>query len=1031
MRADMSVQLHNHSYFSFLDAVPSPTQLADAAARYEMPAVGLTDHHGLTGAVEFSRACEARGVQPIFGLDLTIHHRLASGSIVLLAADLAGWGSLCRISTLLQTASHRDPGRGLPFKEFCSHTTGLLCLTGGRRSPLDRLVQQRQPDLAADFLTEIAEVFPHRLYVELHLHRPSDRQRVDTLAALAEDSGLPVVAANNAHFLAPGDHHLHRLLVAMRTGGSIHAPPDEEVVPEEAYFAAPDQMAARFRDFPAALAATREVAGRCAVTLPLGEPHYPALALPDGRPAIEVLRGRAQAGARKRYGAVTGEIEARLTHELGIIAERGYAPLFLIMAEILDYARAEGVPTASRGSAASSLVAHCLGITTPDPLAHNLYFERFLNPARRSPPDIDTDLCSVRREKVLRHVYSQYGAERVAMVATINRLRGRSALREVAKAYGLEESVIKDMVAEIPYRGWGPRSDDGELPYAELMARFPQHRQLFEDAAAVLDFPRHLSIHPGGIVIAPGPLTDLLPLHLASKGLVITQFDLEAVQEMGLVKLDLLGTRGLSVLGDVAEKVHGWNRREFAAPLDVLDAIQDDDPQTAALVGSTQTIGCFQIESPGMRATLREVQARTPKDILIALALYRPGPMTGGLKDAFVRRHLGLEPVRHLHPALGSLLADTYGVILYQEQVLRIASELAGLTLADGDLLRRAMSHFDPGEQMRTLKARFLEGAQQKSSVEPAVGEKIWDLMAAFAGYGFPKAHAASYAQVAWQSAWCKAHHPAEFMAAVLANWGGYYRQRVYLNEARRMGLSLRPPHIQHSGREFRAAYPQGEPVLYMGLNQVRDLTRKTQRRILAERPFRSLEDFLTRVDPRPQEIENLVRIGGLAGFGTIPDLLARVGAGGWRHGQPFLFDLPGDQHAEEDWPLARRIEAQQSILGAAVDAHPLELLPVGAVAGSGAEPISEAVLRVGEDVRVLGMRQTLQRFFSAGEARYVLELEDLTGVVPVVLNREQHRRYRPLLQGREAIVVSGRIELDPTWHEAILVPRRLDMLAG
>jgi len=420
---------------------------------------------------------------------------------------------------------------------------------------------------------------------------------------------------------------------------------------------------------------------------------------------------------------------------LAIIAEREYAPLFLIVQEILEYARMTGVPFSSRGSAASSLVAYCLGITTPDPLALNLYFERFLNPARITPPDIDTDLCSRRRERVLQHVYEQYGEDRVAMVATINRFQPRSALREVAKAYGLSSKEISALVERLPYRGWGPsRRNNGRDPFENMQSEFPdQHYQtIFRDARAILKFPRHLSVHPGGIVITPTPMTDRVPTHLASKGMVIAQFNLDSIERLGLVKIDLLGTRGLTVQGDVADQIAGWRGTEFENGLEVLEAIPEDDPKTSALVTVAQTIGCFQIESPGMRATLREIGASNKEDLMIALALYRPGPMTGGLKDAFVRRHLGIEKVKHIHPSLASLLEDTHGVILYQEQVLLIASRLAGLSLADADLLRRAMSHFDPGEQMKTLQARFIRGAQERSGIPEEIGEQVWDRPQAF-----------------------------------------------------------------------------------------------------------------------------------------------------------------------------------------------------------------------------------------------------------------------------------------------------------
>ncbi len=818
-----------------------------------MPALALTDHNGLTGAVEFYEACLEAGIQPILGLELVVKHLRGKGGVVLLAQNMNGWSNLCRLSSAAQSNSQRNPNQGISFELLAAHTQGLICLSGGKRGLVGNLININQTETALRMLSDLKDIFSDRLYGELHSQRPADSNMNQSLAEIADSLDLPLVASNPVYYLTAKEAGLQRTLSAMRLNMPVDGLPAEAFAPIGSEFCSPQEMENRFVEFPAALKNTHEIAQRCHLELPLGIRHYPQIQLPPGETALERLRTLAESGARLRYGKLTPEIQKRLEKELLVIGERDYAPLFLIVQEILDYARKTGVPISSRGSAASSLVAHCLGITSPDPLALNLYFERFLNPARATPPDIDTDLCSVRRDKVIHHVYQTYGQDQVAMVATINRFQRRSALREVAKAHGLSSSEIKTLTADLPGRSWGPRSRHqgaAEHPFQELSERYPnpKYQAIFREAAAILDFPRHLSVHPGGIVITPGPMTDLVPVHLASKGILITQFDLEPIEKFGLVKIDLLGTRGLTVLGNVAEKVHSWRRTEYRNPLDVLESIPNDDADTTRLIQAAQTIGCFAIESPGMRTTLREIDAHSPEDIMIALALYRPGPMTGGLKDAFVQRHLGLEPVEHIHPALSSLLENTYGVILYQEQVLRIASELAGLSLADADMLRRAMSHFDPGERMKTLKKRFMTGAQEKSSVPTETGEQIWDLMAAFAGYGFPKAHAASYAQVAWQSAWCKTHYPAEFMAAVLAGWGGYYRQRVYLNEARRLGIPLRPPHINHAQRQFCAAYPEGEAILYMGLDQVQDLTRKTQNRILNERPFHSLSDFLTRV---------------------------------------------------------------------------------------------------------------------------------------------------------------------------------------
>ena len=736
-----------------------------------------------------------------------------------------------------------------------------------------------------------------------------------------------MVVSHPIYYLTSAQASLQRTLAAIRLNSPVERLPIGAAAPEGSHFVSSREMETRFRGFRAALAATQEIAERCRFDLPLGVPHMPIVPLPEGLSASQFLRQKAEAGAVALYGRITPEVRLRLDHELEVIANMGFEPVFLIVEELLDFARKSGVPFSSRGSAASSLVAHCLGITSPDPLRLNLYFERFLNPARTTPPDIDTDLCSRRRDAVIRHVFDTYGSDRVAMVGTINHFRPRSALGEVAKAHGFAPAAMHELTAQLPY-GFFARMQDSEdeegalppSPFADLRSqlRTPAHRQIFDEAEALLKLPRHLSVHPGGLVVAPGKLTDLVPLmRSGGKGVTITQFDLGAVEAFGLVKIDLLGIRGLTVLGDVAEFVALANPERYSGLLDVLNSTPSDDPETSDRLEAGGTIGCFQIESPGMRATLREIRARSQDDLMAALALYRPGPLSGGLKDAFVRRFKGLEEIAHIHPALAPVLQETYGVILYQEQVLRIAHDLAGFSVAEADLLRRAMSHFDPGRQMQQLEQKFISEAGRISGVPAEVGERVWEMMAAFAGYGFPKAHAASYARVSWRSAWCKTHFPAEFMAAVLANGGGYYSQRVYLSEARRLGLAVRPPHVNYSGRTFVVStHDGGTKTLYMGLDQVRDLTGRTIERILLNRPFTSLEDFLARVDPRP-------RGSGEPGRGCAPSTVwvpSPPSCSAWRAaGRPVSRACsPGTVREEKTGPRSRRVRRSRNCWGSA-----------------------------------------------------------------------------------------------------------------
>lgn len=1011
--------------------------LARAAAGYGMPALALTDHLSLTGALAFYSACREAGIKPILGLeiDLQLPFQLSpapalssSGVQVLLAQNHSGWKNICRISSLLQTLPEDAP-RLCTLEMLSSNREGLICLTGGCRGAIQRVLERPDGDAeAANLLGLLNEIFPGRLYVEINDQSPNSQAANQGLAWLAQRSHLPLVAAQEIFYLKPHDAVLQRTLTAIRTITPLAAKPSQPCAPEGAYFRSPEDMRLAFAGYPAALAASEEIAAACNLELSLNQPHYPQVPLPVGMTAADLLRQKAEAGARKLYPGIPAHIARRLDHELAVIAERGYEPIFLIAEEMLSFAHQAGVPSASRGSASSSLVAHCLGITTPDPMALDLYFERFLNPARTTPPDIDTDFCSRRRDSVINHLFDLYGHKQVAMVGTVNTFRPRSALSEVAKAHGLKPPEIRAMVNRLGYRYWSARpemsgqADQG--PFAALLPQFgsrPDYTSIFREAEALLGIPHHLSVHPGGVVIAPGPIVDFVPIaRSGGKGVTITQFELDDVERAGLVKLDLLGIRGLTVLGDVADSIHSWRRKEFASPMHVLEAIPGEDPETSALIAAGRTIGCFQIESPGMRATLKEIHAHTIPDVMAALALYRPGPLKGGLRDAFIRRHKRQEPVVHIHSALAGLLSDTYGVILYQEQVLRIAHDLAGLSLSEADLLRRAMSHFDPGKQMQILREKFITGAQEHSAVPPDTGTRIWEMMAAFAGYGFPKAHAASYAEVAWRSAWCKAHYPAEFIAAVLANWGGYYPQSIYLSEARRLGFAVRPPHVNYSLRQFAAVYRNGDPVLYMGLDQVRDLTRHTQEQILRHRPFHSLAEFLSRVNPRLLEVENLVQVGAFDGLGIIPDLLRELSTGSSRPGQLTLFRM--GEPSSEDWDISQKVSAQQRLLGASLDAHPLEDF-AAQVHAAGAISTVEAAAKPGEVVRVAGMRQILHRTATgSGERMAIMTLEDLEGILDVILPPLVFRKMQNALASAERpLVIEGRIERDENTGEPVL----------
>ena len=1016
--------LRTHSYFGFLDSLLSPDDLVELAARNRVSALGLTDHRHLSGAVTFYEACERAGIKPILGLEVDLTYQGGSGKLSLLAKNLNGWSNLSRLSSLLLIAE-----KPVNIDILNNHAQGLICIAGGPQGILrDLLLPQSSSERIHQFLGDLRSIFAEDCFIEIQRFINGPLKNEPQLLALADNQNLPIIATQNIHYAETADQAAHRTLTAIKHNCAIHALQKDLLPPGSAHFPSAEDFAFRFKDLPQALENLHRIEEHCSVELPIGQTHYPTFVTSGGESQSEHLRQKAYAGAKAIYGSITEEITERLDYELDVISGMGYEPIFLIVEDVINHARKLDIPTSSRGSAASSLVAHCLNITSPDPLALNLYFERFLNPARKKPPDIDTDIASHRRDEVIQYVFDNYGAERVAMVGTINRYRPKSALGDVAKAYGLSPETIRQLSKKLPSSFRFTHNDSNPNPFLPLMKEgaIPVIKDIVKDAAAILDIPRHLSVHPGGIVIAPFPITDLIPLtHSSSLGINHTQFDLDGIEKMGMVKIDLLGIRGLTVLGEVAERIRSWRSSEFKNALAVLDSIPNDDPDTAAVILEAKTIGCFQIESPGMRATLQEIKASNVEDIMAALALYRPGPLRGGLRDDFVRRFRGEETVQHIHPSLEDLLGNTLGVILYQEQVLRIAHEVGGLSIAQADILRRAMSHFDPGGVMETLRQNFIHGAAERRSIPRETAEHIWEMMAAFAGYGFPKAHAASYAQLAWNSAWCKTHFPAEFMAAVLGYGGGYYSQRVYLMEARRLGLTLNPPHINHSGYHFQVKYPNNEPTLYMGFNQVRDLTHRTIQKIIQKRPFHSLEDFLLRVDPQKREARHLVLCGALEGLTTIAQALERV-----EHRRPpGQMQLFTPSNNTDDWTVDQKISAQREILGVSLEMSPLEE-HADQIQSAGAINTLAAQNLIGKIVRVAGMRQTMRRIRTrSNQMMAFMTLEDQEGSLQIIIPPLLYRRHHVTLREVGPFLVEGIIEADANRQRVQMTAQEITIL--
>lgn len=1001
--------LRTHSYFGFLESLISPEELVRFGVINGIRTLGLTDHRYLTGALDFYEACQSAGIKPIVGLEIDLVYRGYTGILTLLAKDLRGWSNLSRLSSLMLVEN-----RPLTINDIRENHTGLICVAGDQRGLLRELIIKSPTSLnfPDSYLLDLKSIFQDNFFLEIQRHPDGPLRNENVLIDLANYHQLRIIATQNIFYGEPGERPHLQTLSAIRQNTTLEQAKKEGYSFKQSHFPSIEEFSHRFRDIPEAVENLAIINKNCNLILPVGKTQYPEFETPEGISQSEYLRQKAFQGAKEIYKILDDNIVNRLNYEIDIITEMGYEPIFLIVQDVINQARKLGIPTSSRGSAASSLVAHCLNITSPDPISLDLYFERFLNPARKKPPDIDTDIASHRRDEVIQYVFDKYGVDRVAMVGTINRYRPKSALADVGKVYGLSPESIRQLSKRLPSSFRFQRNNNDTDPFINLLRDNPNPliKNIIKDAKAILDIPRHLSVHPGGIVIAPFPITNLVPLvHSSSLGINHTQFDLDGIEKLGLVKIDLLGIRGLTVLGEVAERIQSWRRSEFKNSLSVLDGIPENDPKTEKTVCEAKTIGCFQIESPGMRTTLQEIKAKNVEDIMAALALYRPGPLRGGLRDAFVRRFRGEEPIEHIHPSLENLLRNTFGVILYQEQVLRIAHELGGLTIAQADILRRAMSHFDPGGVMDTLRKQFIEGAYANKSVPPDVAERIWEMMAAFAGYGFPKAHAASYAKLAWNSAWCKTHFPAEFMAAVLGFGGGYYSQRVYIMEAQRLGLHLSPPHINHANHRFRVTYPEGKPKLFMGLDQVRDLTQKSIDAIIKNRPFDSLEDFIVRVDPHQKEAQNLIMCGALEGLVSIPEGLERI-----KHKYPpGQLQLFSNTKMMSDWGPEKKYKAQQEILGVSLEFSPLEQF-ADQIQSSGAISTLEAQKRIDEKVRVAGMRQTYRRFRTkSNQMMAFFNIEDFEGSLQIRIPPYLYRKHSLDLQDIGPFIIEGIIKQD------------------
>jgi DNA polymerase-3 subunit alpha len=1043
------VHLHVHTEFSLLDGAARIQPLVARAKELGMPALAITDHGVMYGVIDFYEACRSAGVKPITGCEVYVARRTRkdrtprvdddSFHLTLLAENEEGYRNLIRLCS----AGHLE---GFYYKPrvdhelLAQHSRGIIALSGCLSGEVAEHFYHSRPGAARQAATVYRDIFgPGGFFIEIQDQGIEGQRQVNThLVALARELDLGLVATNDAHYVERQDSSAHDIVLCIQTLSSVNDPNRLRFGTDEFYLRSGDEMRARFGELPESLSNTLAIAERCTFDFSFGQVHLPQAPVPEGYDNETFLEKLCRDGLAHRYPAPSSELrlelEARLKHEIGVISGLGFAGYFLIVWDFIDFAHREGIPVGpGRGSVTGSLVAYCLRITNIDPLRHRLIFERFLNPYRTELPDIDIDFCDSKRDRVIAYVVQRYGEDRVAQIITFGTMAARAAIRDVGRALEMSFGDVDRIAKLVPY---GPG-----VTLEKALELSPDLRQAAEGEARVghllnlarkvEGLPRHASVHAAGVVIAAQPLSNLVPLQRTPEGAVVTQFSMDVLAALGLLKMDFLGLRTLAVIEAAVEAIH-LNRGETID----LDGLALDDPLVFDMLSRGNTAGVFQFETSGLTDLLRRLKPEVFEDLVAAVALFRPGPMA--MLDDFIDSRHGRKPVRYPHPSVEGVLAETYGIMIYQEQVMQVAGLLAGYDMGEADLLRVAFKKKSP-EAMAAQREKFISGAERNGVLRETAAE-VFEMVARFAGYGFNKSHSAPYALLAYQTAWLKAHYPVEFMAASLTSVvDSSDRVAYYIDECRKAGLPVLPPDINTSRAVFGVV---GERILF-GLNAVKNLGAGAIERIEAVRdeggPFRTLYDFCRRVDTRvlnKRAVESLIKAGAFDALGghrsqyllaLDRDLEAAQRQQKMeREGQLPLFGgaapgAPGGLAGFEDvgpplpacdpLPRASLLAMEKEILGLFVSGHPLADYQDRLSAPDMVATAHLPERQDGESVTVGGMVTDTKRIVDKkGHQMAFITVEDLTGPVEVIVFASVFERCSGILQSEAIVIVHGRV---------------------
>ena len=1048
------VHLHCHTQYSLLDGANKIEPLLERVRQLKQPALAITDHGNMFGAIEFYLEAMRHGIKPIIGCEIYVApmsrferkgvdrgNKEYNHHLILLAMNMEGYRNLCKLVTLgFMEGFYYKPR--VDKELLREHNRGLIalsaCLQGEVASALSAGLIEKAKAVAEGY----GSIFEDRYYLEVQDNKIPEQEKINRMIIeLGRDLSLPVVATNDCHYGERDDAEAHDVLLCVQTGKTVQDENRLKMSTDELFVKSVEQMIKGFDYYPETVERTLEIAERCNLELEFGKYHFPHFDPPKAMSLDDYLDEFTRSGLAERLEDVQNSesrkvYEERLNYELDVIKGMRFSGYFLIVADFVNYAKKRGIPVGpGRGSAAGSLVAYALRITDLDPIRHGLLFERFLNPERRSMPDIDVDFCIRGRDQVIQYVKEKYGSDKVAQIATFGTLKAKAAIRDVGRALGFSFSET-DAIAKLipaPKQGFDYSLADAikmEPRLQGLMKSDPRVQNLINHALRLEGLTRHSSTHAAGVVLSNLPLVECLPLYLDKEGGVVTQFDMGSVEKIGLIKFDFLGLRTLTLIHDCLDLIQASRKIEID-----LDHLPLDDKKTYRLLCSGNTTGVFQLESRGIREMTVKIRPSCFEDLVAVLALFRPGPLDSGMTEQYIKRKHGKEKIRYPHPSLEPILKDTHGVIVYQEQVMQIAQGLARYSMGEADILRRAMGKKNPDE-MASQREHFIQGARGNKIDSRKAGE-IFDQMETFARYGFNKSHSAAYALISYQTAYLKAHYPVEFMAALMSSEMGNTDKMIKnLAECREKEIEVLPPDINESRADFTVV---GDKIRF-GLAAVKNVGEKAVEVVLESREregsFKSLFDFCRRVDlsaVNRRVMESLIKCGAFDSTGVSRARMMAALDDAMKGGQSYqkghqnnqidIFDALGGGNGEqkssdsytevEEWPAQQLLAFEKESLGFYITGHPLDKyeaavkkLTSGTIVNLREKPANGEV-KIGGVVTALRLRNTKK-----GERYASFQLEDRTGFIEVIVWPDLYRRCMETLVLDDPILVRGRLEV-------------------